>query len=80
MFPQSLAHMQKGSLPLYSHREVPFGQVVAMLEAGANLIHSPVLQVMVKWTRSRAAPVIHRTARTRVRVASGRNPEFRTST
>ena len=41
--------VQKGLLGLYSHREVPFDQVVSRISPERSLSHSPLFQVMVNW-------------------------------
>ena len=48
-FRELLARVQKGLLELYSHREVPFEQVVSRIRPERNLSHSPLFQVMINW-------------------------------
>jgi len=48
-FRELLAHVQKGSLELYNHREVPFDQVVRMLQPERSLSRAPLFQVMFNW-------------------------------
>ena len=53
-FRELLGRVQKGVLDVYSHRAVPFGQVVEAVNAERNLSHSPLFQVMLTW-RNREA-------------------------
>src|SRR5262249_28373176 len=48
-FRELLAQVQKNALELYTHREVPFEQVVSRLRLQRNLSHSPLFQVMINW-------------------------------
>jgi amino acid adenylation domain-containing protein len=48
-FRELLALVRKGSVALYSHREVPFEQVVGRLRPERSLSHSPIFQVMINW-------------------------------
>jgi amino acid adenylation domain-containing protein len=48
-FRELLAQMQKGLLELYNHREVPFDQVVRMLQPERSLSRAPLFQVMINW-------------------------------
>ncbi|MFZ0887838.1 MAG: amino acid adenylation domain-containing protein [Candidatus Binataceae bacterium] len=48
-FRELLARVQKGLLALYSHREVPFDQVVSRIRPERNPSHSPLFQVMLNW-------------------------------
>jgi amino acid adenylation domain-containing protein len=48
-FRELLARVWRGSMALYSHREVPFDQVVSKLRPQRDLSHSPLLQVMINW-------------------------------
>jgi amino acid adenylation domain-containing protein len=48
-FRELLAVVQKGLLGLYSHREVPFDQVVNRIRPDRNLSYSPLFQVMINW-------------------------------
>ena len=48
-FRDLLASVRKGSVDLYTHREVPFEQVVSMMRPDRSLSHSPLFQVMINW-------------------------------
>jgi amino acid adenylation domain-containing protein len=48
-FRELLGRVQKGLLGVYSHRAVPFDQVVAAVHPERNLSHAPLFQVMLNW-------------------------------
>lgn len=48
-FRELLAQVQKSALELYTHREVPFEQVVNRLRPQRSMSHSPLFQVMINW-------------------------------
>ena len=48
-FRELMARVQQGWLGVYSHRAVPFDQVVAALQPERNLSYSPLFQVMLNW-------------------------------
>jgi amino acid adenylation domain-containing protein len=48
-FRELLGAVQKGVIALYSHREVPFEQVVSRIHQGRSLSHSPIFQVLMNW-------------------------------
>ena len=48
-FRELLTHVWRGSMVLYSHREVPFDQVVSRIRPERDLSHSPLFQVMINW-------------------------------
>jgi amino acid adenylation domain-containing protein len=48
-FRDLLPIVQSGLLALYSHREVPFDQVVSRISPPRSLSHSPLFQVMLNW-------------------------------
>jgi amino acid adenylation domain-containing protein len=48
-FRELLARVQTSLVGLYSHREVPFDQVVSRICPDRDLSHSPLLQVMLNW-------------------------------
>ena len=48
-FRDLLARVQKGVLALYSHRAVPFDQIVSRIRPERNLGYSPLFQVMINW-------------------------------
>jgi len=48
-FRELLARVQQGVVGVYSHRAVPFDQVVAALQPQRNPSYSPVFQVMLNW-------------------------------
>ena len=48
-FRELLARVQQGVVGVYSHRAVPFDQVVAALQPERNPSYSPVFQVMLNW-------------------------------
>jgi len=48
-FRELLARVQRGLVALYSHREVPFDQVVSRIRPERNLSHSPLFQVVINW-------------------------------
>ena len=45
----SCSRASRGLLALYSHREVPFDQVVKTLRPERSLSHTPLFQVMINW-------------------------------
>ena len=48
-FRELLVRVQKGVLDLYTHRAVPFDQIVSKIEPERNLSYSPLFQVMINW-------------------------------
>jgi non-ribosomal peptide synthetase component F len=48
-FRELMARLQRGVADLYSHRAVPFDQVVAVLRPDRNPSYSPMFQVMLNW-------------------------------
>jgi amino acid adenylation domain-containing protein len=46
-FRELLARVQSGLVGLYSHREIPFDQVVSRIQPVRNLSHAPLFQVMI---------------------------------
>ena len=48
-FRDLLPIVQSGLLALYSHREVPFDQVVSRISPQRSLSHTPLFQVMFNW-------------------------------
>lgn len=48
-FRDLMARLQRGVADLYSHRAVPFDQVVAALRPDRNPSYSPLFQVMLNW-------------------------------
>jgi acyl-CoA synthetase (AMP-forming)/AMP-acid ligase II len=48
-FRELMARVQRGVADLYSHRAVPFDQVVAALRPDRNPSYSPMFQVMLNW-------------------------------
>ena len=44
-----LAEVQQNVANVYSHRAVPFDQVVSALQPERNLSYAPVIQVMLNW-------------------------------
>ena len=48
-FRELLGRVQKGVLGVYSHRSVPFGQVVEAVNPERNLSYAPLFQVMLTW-------------------------------
>jgi amino acid adenylation domain-containing protein len=48
-FRELLAHVQKEVVELYSHRAVPFDQVVRRLQPERNPSYSPLFQVAINW-------------------------------
>jgi amino acid adenylation domain-containing protein len=58
-FRDLLGQVQKGTLDLYSHREIPFEQIVRKLQPERNLSYSPLFQVMLNWRdRDQSLPFI----------------------
>jgi amino acid adenylation domain-containing protein len=48
-FRDLLVRVQKGAIDLYTHRAVPFDQVVGRVQPERNLSYSPLFQVMINW-------------------------------
>ena len=48
-FRDLLSRVQKGVLDLYTHRSVPFDQIVRQLQPERNLSYSSLFQVMLNW-------------------------------
>ena len=48
-FRDLLGRVQKAVLDLYTHRAVPFDQIVRKLQPERNLSYSPLFQVMLNW-------------------------------
>ena len=48
-FQELLARVQKGTLDLYRHRDVPFDRVVGDLQPERNRSYSPLFQVAINW-------------------------------
>ena len=46
-FRELLAHVQTGLVALYSHREIPFDQVVSKIRPQRDLSHGPLYQVVI---------------------------------
>jgi amino acid adenylation domain-containing protein len=55
-FRELLARVQQGVVGVYSHRAVPFDQVVAALQPERNPSYPPVFQVMLNWRDREAQP------------------------
>ena len=48
-FRELLGHVQKAVLDLYTHRTVPFDQIVRKLRPERDLDYNPLFQVMFNW-------------------------------
>jgi len=48
-FRELLSSVQKSALDLYTHRGVPFDQIVQKLQPKRNLSYTPVFQVVLNW-------------------------------
>ena len=48
-FRELVARVHKGVVGVYSHRAVPFGQVVDAVKPERNLSYAPLFQVMLNW-------------------------------
>jgi amino acid adenylation domain-containing protein len=55
-FRELLARVQQGVVGVYSHRAVPFHQVVAALQPQRNTSYPPVFQVMLNWRDRNTRP------------------------
>jgi amino acid adenylation domain-containing protein len=55
-FRELLPRVQQGVVGAYSHRAVPFDQVVAALQPERDMSYSPVFQVMLNWRDNDTRP------------------------